>query len=336
MLLNDESGDTSEELTAETAAHAFESFLSDEEDTEETESPPTQESPASESEDAEASTEQADAEDASETTEEVVEDESPEDPAATLDPNLKLKVKVNGEEVEETLAEILKGYSRTSDYTRKTQELAEQRKTHEAEFLRVQGERQMYAQRMAQLESAIIDITPQEPDWDKVQTETPDRFPQLWAQWSQHQQRIKAIREERAAADAAVQRDQEQSRAQYLQAEQEKLIEALPALKDPEVAKSTKAQMVAYVKNMGYSNEQIERLTDHRLIVLIDKAMKYDAAQQKKPAIQARIEKVKAATPGPSTKPAPSKSDAQKARERLAKTGRREDAAAAFEAFLDD
>ena len=38
------------------------------------------------------------------------------------------KVKVDGEEVEVPEDELLKGYSRTQDYTRKTQQLAEQRK----------------------------------------------------------------------------------------------------------------------------------------------------------------------------------------------------------------
>jgi hypothetical protein len=41
----------------------------------------------------------------------------------------KYKVKVNGEEMEVPLDELLKGYMRQADYTNKTKELAEQRKT---------------------------------------------------------------------------------------------------------------------------------------------------------------------------------------------------------------
>ena len=40
-----------------------------------------------------------------------------------------VKVKVDGEEVEVTLDELKSGYSRTKDYTRKTQELANQLKS---------------------------------------------------------------------------------------------------------------------------------------------------------------------------------------------------------------
>ena len=44
------------------------------------------------------------------------------------------RVKVGKEEVDVPLDELLKGYSRTADYTKKTQELAENRKAVEAEL----------------------------------------------------------------------------------------------------------------------------------------------------------------------------------------------------------
>lgn len=68
---------------------------------------------------------QAEEESESEETEETEEQE--EQPKSYL-------VKVDGEEVEVTLDELQKGYSRTQDYTRKTQALAEQRKEAEAEL----------------------------------------------------------------------------------------------------------------------------------------------------------------------------------------------------------
>ena len=50
-------------------------------------------------------------------------------------------VKVDGKEVEVTLDELQKGYSRTQDYTRKTQQIAEARKQTEAELQAVRAER---------------------------------------------------------------------------------------------------------------------------------------------------------------------------------------------------
>jgi hypothetical protein len=341
MLISDADDDTgSPELNVETAAPVFERFLSLEEDPEKPETPPTQNAPESEKPETpedEASSEPADGEQGNPAETEQTEQESPEDPAtATLDPNLKLKVKVNGEEREETLEEILKGYSRTQDYTRKTQEIATQRKTFEAEAQAVRSERQMYASQLVQLEQVLKDATPQEPDWAEIQRSQPAAFGNLYAQWSAHEKRMAEVSAERERAQQAVMADQAQERQRYLQAEQEKLLEAFPEWKNPESATTAKTAMVGYVKNMGYTVEELSQVTDHRLIKLIDKAMKWDAAQAKKPTIQARIEKVKTATPGPASGATPPGSVAEKARQRLAKTGRQEDAAAAFERFLED
>jgi hypothetical protein len=345
MLLDDASG-APHHVDAENAATTgFEDYLSSIEDTEEDqvepEATPTQEDHESEpeSEEVEADTEPADADEGTESDEPAEEtneaDEEPSDDGVQLDPNLTVKVKVNGVEETVTLEELRKGYSRTKDYTQKTQAHAESVRTFEAEREKVVGERQMYAQRLQQLEQAITDATPQEPDWDKVQQDTPDQFPMLRAQWSLHKERLAALQAERQRAEQAVQQDQQAQQQQYLQAEQEKLIEALPEWKDAEKGKTARANMVAYVKNMGYSAEDIGRITDHRLIVLIDKAMKYDQAQARKPKITERIEKVKVVTPGPAKKAAPKPSKGHQALQRLAKSGRSEDAVAAFEAYLD-
>ena len=49
----------------------------------------------------------------------------------------RFRVKVDNEELDVDLDELIKGYSRTSDYTKKTQNLAEQRKAVESERARI-------------------------------------------------------------------------------------------------------------------------------------------------------------------------------------------------------
>lgn len=60
------------------------------------------------------------------TEEQPTEETSPEPPSTEEEPHYK--VKVNGEEVEVSQGELLRGYLRQADYTRKTQELAERRR----------------------------------------------------------------------------------------------------------------------------------------------------------------------------------------------------------------
>ena len=89
----------------------------DVESTEETQDESLDEEPAEEEE------AEPEEEEAEEESEEPEEEEQPEEELYT--------VRVDGEDVEVTLDELSKGYSRQQDYTKKTQEIAEYRKHYE-------------------------------------------------------------------------------------------------------------------------------------------------------------------------------------------------------------
>jgi len=91
-------------------------------------------------------------EDSSEQEEEQPEQEE-EEPQQETQEEPKYKVKVDGQEVEVTQEELLRGYMRQSDYTRKTQQLANQRQQIE----------QLYAQRQVQPQPQP-QTTPKETD----------------------------------------------------------------------------------------------------------------------------------------------------------------------------
>ena len=96
--------------------------------------------------------EQAEYEDESEVVDESEEEATEEEPTPTY------KVRVGKEEVEVPLDELLKGYSRTADYTRKTQEIADQRKAVEAEKAKIEEAsklRDTYAQRLGIIEQML-------------------------------------------------------------------------------------------------------------------------------------------------------------------------------------
>jgi chromosome segregation ATPase len=319
MSVNDDASGTSDALTVESVAPVFEGILSglpEYQDTDET--PPTQQSPesGSESEEVEASTEQAESEEEQSEETEESEEEQNEQPQT-------FRTKVNGEEVEVTLDELLKGYSRTSDYTRKTQELAAQRKAVEEHIPAVRAERERLAAQLTQLEQALVEVTPAEPDWARLQQESPEEFPAEWARWSQHKERMAALRQQREQAQQAVLQDREQSDQELVKVEREKLLEAIPEwAKDPAKAKAEKAKMVAFAEELGYTKEQLAAIRDHRALLLVRDAMRYRELQKKLPEATKRVDKVKAATPGPSGagRKAP-KTKVTQAFERLEKTG---------------
>lgn len=284
------------------------------------EAPPAEE-PESEPVEAEAEAVQ-DAE-AEADTEESPEAEEPNEEAPVQPRRFRVQFE-DGNTDEVTEEELIKGYRRERDYTRKTQELAEARKKWEAEEVAaLRAERERYAQALPEIENAL---KPETPDWDKIRAETPEQFPAIYAAWKVADERYQAVRAERERAELQVQRDRAESLAKLLQAERERLYEKVPELKEPDKAKS----LASYLRETyGFTEEEIAGTTRHELLVMANKAKAYDDLMKQKSKLgqQAEAPKIKPAKPGapPSTKPKPSELD--RAATRLRKTGSTDDLA---------
>lgn len=263
---------------------------------------------------------------AEETAEEgEAEEEQPEQPQ-------KYTVKVGGQTMEVTLEEALKGYQREADYTRKSMDLAEKRKAIESEVQTLQQERAQYAQLIPALRQQLQSAAPPEPDERLRESNPIDYLLQKTAydNW----------RERSAAAEAEMQRigalqQQEMTKAQQRMLEESnaKLAEAIPDWSDPVKGKTLKDDLRAYAKSIGFSDEELSQTYDHRAV----KAL-YDGMRG-----QQLAKRMSAATPprpaqkGPKSAAAGSASltpgravEATRIKQRLAKTGSVDDAAAFF------
>ena len=261
--------------------------------------------------------------------------EEPETPAVQ-EPR-KLKVKIDGIEQELPEDEVINGYSRTADYTRKTQQLAEARKAFEQnELAAVRAERQQYAEHLASLKQQLELIAPKKPDFEKLKlTLPPDQYAAKIEEWHAYQEKIGAVEKTQAELKARQEADAERGFHQYLRDEQEKLEAALPDIRDPEKGRALKKDLSDYALSRGFNEEDLSKVTDHRLVLLLHDAMQGAKAKAKAPEIKNKIEKVMAPTPPGSSKS--SKPDANKyaeASQRLRQTGKLDDAADALTALL--
>lgn len=220
-----------------------------------------------------------------------------------------LKVKVDGMEVEIDEEEIKKGYSRTADYTRKTQQLAEERKKFEAEErAAVREERKYYAERLEMLEEALKVLGPQqEPDWNTLRTSlNSEEFTQAFSEWRTHQQRFEKARAERDAVREREEKDSTAQRQARLTREMEKLYEAIPDLRDAEKGKALRDDLTAYANSVGFSDDDLASVEDHRALVLLDKARRWDEYQKNKPKVQEKVDRAMANLKPQSSTPKPS------------------------------
>ncbi len=103
--------------------------------------------------------------------------EEAESQEEVIEESPKYRVKANGEELEVSLDELLNGYSRTADYQKKTQSLAEQRKAVEAERIKIEEAaktRETYAQRLQVIEQ-LLQQQNQGEDLSSLKAEDPHR-----------------------------------------------------------------------------------------------------------------------------------------------------------------
>lgn len=235
------------------------------------------------------------------------------------------KVKVDGEEVEVPEDELLKGYSRTQDYTRKTQQLAEQRKAAEAEYEQVRSERAQYAQLLGQL-AAKLEAEPQVDQ--ELQYTDPIAYAQQVAQVYQYQSQKQAIAQEQQRLSMIQQQEQAAQTQKYLAEQSELLTTLIPDWVDADVAKAEKAKIREVAKQYGYGDEELAQLYDARAVALMRDAMKYRDLVAKRQEVKPQ------ASPVVKSRPKTVSSQQSQIKQRLAKTGNVNDAAAYFKSIL--
>ena len=243
-------------------------------------------------------------------------------------------VKVDGKEVEVTLDELQKGYSRTQDYTRKTQQIAEVRKQTEAELQAVRAEREQYAQLLSALEAQVQQATQPNIDWDRLYQEDPIEWVRQRELMRENQEKNAAIQSEKKRLSELSQKEQMQQHQMLLQQEQEALMSAIPEWKDSKKAAAEKAMLVQFGQKVGFSPDELKNVVDHRAVVLLRKAALYDQMMSKRGQIKPVTNNgPRPAKPGAAGRVS-SNTEAMRAQQRLAKTGRVDDAADAIYKLL--
>lgn len=250
-----------------------------------------------------------------------------------------ITIEVDGKSVKlskEELAEAYKNGLRQSDYTKKTMEVAETRKVAEAEIVKARQEREAYGQNLnkmaAQLEGALQEQ--QKIDWQQLLDADPVEY---LKQQHLFQQRQAAYQQtQQAQQQLAMQHQAEQANARQLtlSQQQEELLAKLPDWKDPAKAKAEKAAIGDYLKSIGFDNEAVSNISDHRAVILARKAMLYDQMLTKANAATKRVQAAPQRVVKPGVGDSPRTDGRSAAMQRLGKSGRVEDAAAVFASFL--
>ena len=233
---------TALQTDSEIAATMFESFLTPEEE---------------KVEEAVAETEEAVEEvleeelDTPETFEEDVDDEEEFDEEDELDEEQTdveeeaqqpqtFTVKVDGQEVEVTQEELINGYSRQQDYTRKTQELSQQRKTIEQQQAELAQRDAIYSQLLPKMEAQLKGELANEPDWNALYEDDPVGYVREKQLWDEKKEKLNAVNAEQQRLQQEALAKQQKQIAEFVEYGNQKLLEIIPEWQNPEVATKRK------------------------------------------------------------------------------------------------
>jgi len=312
----------------------------------EKETPETEEAAPEEVEESTEETQDESSEEVSEDEEDSVEDEKESEEESEEDeveeePDV-YAVKVDGEELEVSLDELISGYSRHSDYTRKTQEIASERsqmaelqQQWSNEITQAQAERQQYIEALGQfVQQSMVGLEQYtNTDWETLREEDPIAFVTKKDEFRDAQERVR-----QAQAQQGIERqkqEQEFTKVKHLalQEEHKRLIEAVPEWNDPEKRETLAKELSSYALSQGFKKEELQELIDHRSLIVLMKAQKYDALQKSDVKSKKLKNKPKVIRAG---KGANKKSDTAKSKrtaqmKRLQQTGHVDDAASLLE-----
>ena len=296
----------------------------------------------------EASEEEPEAEEVEEETEDE-EAESPEEEETEeeVDTPDVYTVKINGEDHEVTEDELIKGYSRQADYTKKTQELSQYRSQldqaaqfYQTEVAATQEARQQYINSLAQgVQLSLSSLQEFENiDWERLKTEDKEEYLTKRDDFREAQNSVQKLKQTHAQEAEKQQAEQQHQFQNWAQTEHQKLVSILPDWGDPVKQKAIAGELREFAFTKGFAEEELAQLFDHRSILILMQAKAWEDDQKKVKTVKSK--KIKNKPKVIKSGKGVQKSDSEKSKrtanmKRLRETGHHKDAVTLLEDFID-
>lgn len=242
---------------------------------------------------AEGDTEAEESDGQEESEDEESDDEEAEDTPA---PERKLKVTVKGDdgtdqEIEVDEAEVVKGYQRQADYTRKTQELA-QREHQAVEILKAKHDEfaQDYLSKAEASRAAIVQLAGLKGEDEMAQLAQSD--PAAWVAENQRRQSIVAVLGHLDQQIAAERQEIERRQAEAMQqARTEMFQRSWAELQKDGIDREKLAKAYSDVsKAYGFSGDELAQVLDHRQVRVMLDALAYRQLKERKAVVQKKVD----------------------------------------------
>lgn len=203
------------------------------------------------------------------------------------EPDSTFTVKVSGQELKVTLDELKKGYSRDADYRRKTEELSFEKKQFQSE---TEQQRQDYSKRITEL-NQILAFTQQQLNSEINNVDLNKLYEEDPVEATKVERQIRLKKEKMMEAANKLQQEQQRQLSSYVQEQQKILAEKMPEFNDAQKASTAKNNLRNFLNSYGFKDAEIGQIYDHRIVMLVNDALKYRNVKNVKPVSAAQASK---------------------------------------------
>jgi len=244
---------------------------------------------------------QEDAEEIEEETESnEVDEESDEDETDSIDEDEEedsdevetFKVKANGEERELTFNELVEGYQKGSNYTKKSQELAAQKQAVQAEAGAIQEAMQLreeYSHRLSQVQQLLQNQGDDGVDMADLKENDPIAWSIKTAEKTEQNKKLQLLAAEQDKLAYAQRHQVSQHQAKVVAHEAELLVSEMKEFSDPKKSEQVKKDIRSYGKAIGFTDQELAQVYDHRHVLVLHKAAQWDKLQKANPSVNKRL-----------------------------------------------
>ncbi len=261
--------------------------------------------------------------------EEPTEDEEVEEDEDSVEEQPKsLKLKINGEELEKPLDEVIALAQQGLDYTKKTQEVAEQRKALEEYAQTVKVQEEVFMQQV-QLQQALIGDVAQltavdkqlaafnDVNWQELSDNDFVEAQKLFFTYNQLQQQRGQLATELEAKAQQIQQTQSAKMQEKIAQGKEILAKEIPNW-----SRETTQELMTFGKEYGFSDDELGTIIDPRHVKVLHDAMQWRKLQKNSVAKNKVSQAKPVVKPGAKDTKQEATSANRQVREQLRKTGK--------------
>lgn len=192
-----------------------------------------------------------------------------------------------------SVQDLKRGYLSQASFTRGSQENAEERKSLASQ----KAETEQYARTLQAHRDFLLQASqhfiPQPPDRSLLDQNSSNFNPVgYWALKADYDDKIAVLTQLQQAAQSEqdrVSREQAGQQKEFRDKESKRLLELMPDLAKPEVYRKFWSDAVETMAEYGFSQEELDQISDHRFYKAMRDLAAYRKARQKLPAVKEAI-----------------------------------------------